>query len=200
MYHPWYGEAMTSSAAHRPSFDDRPARTGRPASTRALAFWESLRDDLVALIVEADNASVPVEVITIPAIADVPLAETVSSEIDYMKASISGLRDALRRARREGARSATAQLEADRLYEVDGEIFRTFESRSSGNLYAKIWTDEGWEYAAGAIRRIRPEHRMTVERAKELSVRFARCIRCGADLTAAESVERGIGPICITKI
>jgi hypothetical protein len=194
---------MTSSAPRRPSFDrdaDRPAWHGRPATTKALAYWESLRGDLVELLVEASNASVPVEVITVPAVAAEPQAEIVSSEIDYMRASITGLRDALRRARREGAASAAAQLVADRLYEVDGEIFRTFESRSTGNLYAKIWTDEGWEYAAGAIRRIRPEHRMTVERAIELSVRFTRCIRCGADLTAAVSVERGIGPVCITKI
>lgn len=196
---------MTSSAPRRPSFnpytsDRRPAATGYPASTKALAYWESLRGDLVALIVEATNASIPVEAITIPAVADEPLAAIVSSEIDYMRDAIRVLRDALRDARRAGAASGYGQLVADRLYEVEGEIYRTFTSRSTGNLYAKIWTDEGWEYAAGAIRRIRPEHRMTVERAIELSVRFTRCIRCGADLTAAESVERGIGPVCITKI
>lgn len=195
---------MTSSAPRRPSFgprDDRPARfTGHPASTKAVAYWESLRGDLVALIVEATNASLPVEEITVPAVTDEPLAAVVSEEIDYMRASLPALRAMLRDARRAGATSGTAQLVADRLYEVEGEIFRTFESRSTGNLYAKIWTDEGWEYATGAIRRIRPEHRMTVERAKELSVRFTRCIRCGADLTNAESVERGIDPVCITKI
>ena len=192
---------MTQSAPRRPSFDHDTYRpTGRPASTRALAFWESLRGDLVALIVEGANAGLDVDTITVPVVSDYPLAAVVSTEIDSMRATLATLRDTLRAARRAGTASAAAQLVADRLYEVDGEIFRTFESRSTGNLYAKIWTDEGWEYAAGAIRRIRPEHRMTVERAVELSVRFTRCIRCGADLTAAESVERGIGPVCITKI
>jgi hypothetical protein len=191
---------MTSSAPHRPSFDSgRPVTTGRPASTKAVAYWESLRADLVALIVEADNASIPVEVITVPVASAEPLASIVSSEIDYMRASIDGLRDALRRARRAGAASAVAQLEADRLYECGGEIYRTVLS-GAGNLYAKIWTEDGWDYAAGAIRDLRPEHRMTVERAEELSVRFGRCIRCGRVLTAEESVARGIGPVCASKI
>lgn len=200
LYHPWYSEGMTQSAPRRPSFDTRPVTTGRPASTRALAYWESLRGDLVALVVEAANASLPTDTITVPVVAGSPLAAIVSDEIDSMKATISAIRDTLRAARRYAPTSTGTQLVADRLYEVDGEIYRTFTSRSTGNLYAKIWTDEGWEYAAGAIRHIRPEHRMTVERAIELSVRFTRCIRCGADLTAAESVERGIGPVCITKI
>jgi hypothetical protein len=191
---------MTSSAPRRPSFDTgHPVTTGRPASTKAVAYWESLRADLVALIVEADNASIPVEVITVPVASAESLATIVSSEIDYMRASIDGLRDALRRARRAGTASAVAQLEADRLYEREGEIYRTVLS-GAGNLYAKIWTEDGWDYAAGAIRDLRPEHRMTVERAEELSVRFGRCIRCGRVLTAEESVARGIGPVCASKI
>jgi hypothetical protein len=199
LYHPWYSEGMTSSAPRRPSFDSgRPS--GRPASTKALAYWESLRGDLVALIVEAANAEIDgVDYVQVPAVADEPLADTVSSEIDYMREVIRGLRDGLRDARRSGTRRAAAQLEADRLYERDGEIYRTVLS-GAGNLYAKIWTDDGWDYAAGAIRDLRPEHRMTVERAEELSVRFGRCIRCGRVLTAEESVARGIGPVCASKI
>jgi len=193
---------MTTSGPQRPSFDhdaDRPAWHGRPATTRQLAYWESLRDDLLPLVVEAGNAGIGTEWVRIPAVADEPLANVVSAEIDEMKETITTLRAQLRSERRTGARLTTEQLQEDRLYELDGEIYRTVMS-GAGNLYAKIWTTDGWEYAAGAIRDLRPEHRMTVERAKELSVRFGRCIRCGALLTAEESVERGIGPICITKI
>lgn len=191
---------MTQSSARRPSFDgsDRGYTAPRPASTRALAYWESLRDDLVALIVEAGNAGLDTDQIHIPLVHDEPIASVISDGIDAMKVEITELRAALRTARR-APRPAAGQLAEDRLYEVEGEIYRTVMS-GAGNLYAKIWTTDGWEYAAGAIRDIRPEHRMTVERAEELSVRFGRCIRCGATLTADESVERGIGPICITKI
>ena len=111
------------------------------------------------------------------------LADDASAEIDAMLDDLRELRGQVRDARRTARRQATADdaaaLVADRLYERAGEIYRTVLS-GAGNLYAKIWTGEGWEYAAGAIRDLRPEHRMSVERAKELSIRFARCIRCGA--------------------
>jgi hypothetical protein len=203
LYHPWYGEGMTQSAPRRPSFDrsDREHYdTPYPASTRALAYWESLRDDLLPLVVEAGNAGIGTEWVRIPGERDELTASVCSAEIDEMKETITTLRAQLRSERRSGTRSAAAQLEADRLYQTpDGEIYRTMMS-GAGNLYAKIWTTDGWDYAAGAIRDLRPEHRMTRERAIELSVRFGRCVRCYRVLTAEQSVEQGIGPICINKI
>lgn len=203
---------MTTSGPRRPSFDsadDQPTRihawrdnTARLASPKAAAFWTSLRTDLVDLVAEATELGIDPAVI-VPADHDVLYAVTTSDEIDAMLSDVRDLRYTLRTARKMAARAdrptRSAELEEDRLYELDGEIYRTVRS-GQGNLYAKIWDGTGWAYAAGAIRHLRPEHRMTVERAKELSVRFGRCIRCGALLTAEESVERGIGPVCITKI
>ena len=207
---------MTSSAPRRPSFgSDRPSRpappafTGRTASPRAEAFWASLREDLADLVAELAALGQP-PAITVPADVEVLPAEQASREIDEMLDAVRSLRTVLAEARRMARRTADAAagaaadaLEADRLYEVGGEVYRTVLS-GSGNLYAKILDTPGgspsWEYAAGAIRKIRPEHRMSIERAKELSVRFARCIRCHAELSADLSVERGIGPVCITKI
>jgi Family of unknown function (DUF6011) len=195
------------SAPHRPSFDNHrpvPRSTERPASTKAAAFWESLRDDMITALAElaALDASA-VARFAIPAEPEYLDAATCSADIDTMRADLPEIRGLVREARRAGARSTAraiaGALEPDRLYEVDGEIYRTVLS-GAGNLYAKIWTTDGWDYAAGAIRYIRPEHRMSIERAKELSIKFARCIRCGAALTADKSVEQGIGPICITKI
>ena len=195
-----------TSAPHRPSFDnDRPAprSTGRPASPAAAGFWSNLRDDLIGLLAELTAEGIAFPMPPIPRDPDDLSADRCSTEIDEMKDDLRNLRSIAREARRSGARTAAVAaagaLEADRLYEVDGEIYRTVMS-GAGNLYAKIFTTDGWEYAAGAIREIRPEHRMSIERAKELSIRFARCIRCGAALTADKSVEQGIGPICITKI
>lgn len=195
-----------TSAARRPRLSGSAVRL---ASPKAESFWRSLRDDLLELLGEAATLSVGTSVI-VPADTDELSAERASDEIDEMlddlravRAALALARQAAREAEREayyaGAPAAAGELVADRLYEVDGEVYRTVLS-GAGKLYAKIFTTDGWEYAAGAIRKIRPEHRMTVERAVELSARFARCIRCGAELTNAVSVERGIGPVCITKI
>ena len=53
-----------------------------------------------------------------------------------------------------------------------------------------------FEYAPGAVYRIRPEDRMPAEEAKRLTVLYGHCIVCGRFLKAGESVERGIGPVC----
>jgi hypothetical protein len=184
-----------TSAARRPRLSGPDTR---PPSGSAAAFHASLRNDLADLISELLALSVGTTV-TVPSPDDLT-AERCSAEIDTMLRDVRALRVTLREAHVAATRADVAALEADRLYERDGEVYRTAAARGSGNLYAKIWDGQGWAYAAGAIRRLRPEHRMTRERAIELSTLFARCIRCGAELTNAVSVERGIGPVCITKI
>ena len=192
---------MTTSGPRRPSFDSRRPAV-RLASDKAAAFWASLRADLTDLLVEAARLGVEHPAYVPPVRATLP-ADECSEEIDAMLDALRELRSLIPTARRTARRQATtddaAALVPDRLYERDGEIYRTVLS-GAGNLYAKIWDGEGWAYAAGAIRDLRPEHRMTRERAIELSCRIGHCIRCGTLLTAKQSVERGIGPICITKI
>lgn len=97
------------------------------------------------------------------------------------------------------------------VYEVDGVIYIVKPNRDKTRLYAKRLveinaeraTEAGtrveieFEYEAGAMKKIKPEHKMPLEKAKELTIRYGRCIVCGRTLKAAESVERGIGPICI---
>lgn len=201
-----------TSAARRPRLSGPAVR---PASPKAEAFWRSLRSDLAELLAEVAASAPGTRVtVTIPADVDELSADDASEQIDYMLDELRSLRAELASARRlardaeRAGRDAARQVPAsgalvpDRLYETpDGEIYRTYLS-GEGNLYVKIWTTDGWDYegARGALRRIRPEHRMTVERAKELSLQWAQCIRCGAELSNAVSVERGIGPVCITKI
>jgi hypothetical protein len=57
-----------------------------------------------------------------------------------------------------------------------------------------------FEYDKGAIFKLKPEYRMSEERAKELTVLYGHCIVCGRTLKEAKSVERGIGPICIKLV
>lgn len=57
--------------------------------------------------------------------------------------------------------------------------------------------DFDFQYAPGAIYSLTEADRMSVEKAKKLMIRYGRCIVCGRQLKVAESVERGIGPVCI---
>jgi hypothetical protein len=77
------------------------------------------------------------------------------------------------------------------------EVLRVKESKA-GNLYAMVLDVETgkFEYERGAIRRIGPEDRLTMEQAVMLSQTYGRCMNCGRTLTNPESVELGIGPIC----
>jgi hypothetical protein len=111
----------------------------------------------------------------------------------------------------ERTQPAPAEPVTPGVYEVEGEVFVVKPNREKTRVYAKKLveirserlTETGehvqieFEYAPGAIRKIRPEHRMDVERAKALTIRYGRCIVCGRRLKAAQSVEQGIGPVCI---
>lgn len=97
------------------------------------------------------------------------------------------------------------------VYENDEGIFVVKYNRARTRLYAKRLveinaqraTEVGervnieFVYAPGVIYRLRPEQKMDLERARELTIRYGRCLVCGRRLRAAESVERGIGPVCI---
>lgn len=85
---------------------------------------------------------------------------------------------------------------------ADGEIFRVQTSRQSGNLYAKRLDifDGGFIYEQGAIRKLRPSDRLSVEQAKALGVQYGFCVVCGILLTDPKSVEQGIGPVCIKRV
>jgi hypothetical protein len=111
-----------------------------------------------------------------------------------------------------GNAPAEAVVTEPGVYELPtGEIFIVKPNRQRTRMYAKQLreinaeraTEAGtrveieFDYAPGAIYRLRPEHKMCVKRAKELTIRYRRCIVCGIRLRAAESVERGIGPVCI---
>jgi hypothetical protein len=100
------------------------------------------------------------------------------------------------------------------VYEKGDDIFVVKPNREKTRLYAKrlvevslsaprllesgdrVDYDIEFEYAKGAIYDLAESDRMPYERAKALSIRYGRCINCGRRLKAADSVERGIGPVC----
>jgi hypothetical protein len=98
------------------------------------------------------------------------------------------------------------------VYELDGRIYVVKKNQAKTRLYAKRLVElntarrvneaDGvvafdYEYAPGAIYDLRPEHRMTKERATELALRYGRCMNCNRPLKAAKSVLAGYGPVCI---
>jgi hypothetical protein len=92
----------------------------------------------------------------------------------------------------------------------DGTVYRVKWNKAQTNLYAQKLVEinaeralEGggrvnieFEYAAGAVYRLKASYKMSYEKAKELTYRYGRCIVCGRKLKAAQSVEQGIGPVC----
>ncbi len=90
------------------------------------------------------------------------------------------------------------------------EIFKVQRAvHGSGKLYAKRLVIENvefghaatvyFEYAAGAVYKLRPEWKMTLDQAKEFGALYGSCCVCGRTLTDEKSIEAGIGPICASK-
>lgn len=94
------------------------------------------------------------------------------------------------------------------MYEKDGMILRVRRAEA-GFLYAMRYipeeSDERNRFAAfrfmgGLANILKPEDRMTFERAKLLGHMWGQCCVCGRNLTASKSIEEGIGPICAANI
>lgn len=115
---------------------------------------------------------------------------------------IDALRATLETARRERATVRTAQAPAvtDGMYLMDGRVFKVqIAKQGSGRLYAKELVNGAFTYSPGMVNRLRLEHRMTLEQAREYGRLYGVCCNCGADLTDEKSIEAGIGPICAKK-
>jgi len=93
---------------------------------------------------------------------------------------------------------AVADFEHGAFYMVDGVVYRV-KLGSRGFFYAEELEGNNFNYAPGAIRRIRVSDRMTLEQAKEYGIRTHTCGCCGRTLTNPDSIEMGIGPICASK-
>jgi len=94
----------------------------------------------------------------------------------------------------------------------DGSIVKVQPNKAKTNVYALRWTVIGgerlvdategrvhgeWTYESGLIRTVVGARKMTLDEAKAFILRYGQCVRCSRHLKAAESVERGIGPVCV---
>lgn len=56
------------------------------------------------------------------------------------------------------------------------------------------------EYARGVIFTLSDNDRLPAVQVEEISRRYGRCLYCGRTLRVAQSVQRGIGPVCYQRV
>ena len=123
---------------------------------------------------------------------------SISHEIDSVKL----INAEARKTQRTERRSTPAGITEDGMYLVDGTIYKVQRAvHGSGNLYAKVleigeYGSARFEYAPGVVRTLTPEHKMTLDQAREYGALYGTCVVCGRTLTNEESIAAGIGPIC----
>lgn len=92
------------------------------------------------------------------------------------------------------------------MYKKDGVIYKVqVAHHGSGKPYAKLLRQDPsgkWMfiYAPGMVRELGPEHKLTLEQAKEFGALYGTCCVCGRVLTNEESIAVGIGPVCAGKL
>ncbi len=81
-----------------------------------------------------------------------------------------------------------------------GDDLWKVKATKAGKLWAHRKTNDGWEFDKRASFDLSEDDRLTVEQAAAFGHRTGQCMICRRELKVAESVARGIGPVCITKI
>lgn len=95
-------------------------------------------------------------------------------------------------------------------YRLDDDIIKVVKSQQD-RLYAKklvVFYDDNhtaptkgvWEYVPGLMSKLDLDMALTKDEAAEFGQLYGVCAICGALLTNEESIERGIGPICFSKM
>jgi len=80
----------------------------------------------------------------------------------------------------------------------DDRIVKVKMNRAKTSVYGSVHDGDEWVYTPGITRE--KLIRLTVEEAAAYGKLYGQCIVCCRELTNPESIERGIGPICINKI
>jgi hypothetical protein len=97
--------------------------------------------------------------------------------------------------------SSRPQLVTEGVYRRsdDGVMFRV-QLSEKGNSYAKtLLPSGGWGYEKGAIYTLKQEERLSLAQLEEWGLSTGVCALCSRLLSTAESVARGIGPICAKR-
>lgn len=107
---------------------------------------------------------------------------------------------------RDNARGDINPVTEVGMYRNGGNIYRVRWNRAGTALYALRFVPEATTkserlaYETGAIKRLSANDRLTVQEAEEIGALYGICCVCGAELTDAKSVQRGIGPVCAKNV
>ena len=110
-----------------------------------------------------------------------------------------------RQAGRQAQAPVNPVTEVGMYLNAEGVAFRVKRSQA-GRLYASRFVPEAqaradrFVYEGGAVYRLDASMRMTLEQAKALGAQYSQCCVCGRDLSAEQSVEAGIGPVCAGRL
>jgi len=123
----------------------------------------------------------------------------VSDDISITEASaaIEELKGMVAKARS----SRKPELVAEGIYRrsADGAMFRV-QTSEAGRRYAKLLLPTGgWGYERGAIYTLAASERLTLAELEAWGLDTGVCAVCGRLLSTAESVARGIGPVCASR-
>ena len=120
---------------------------------------------------------------------------------DATTAEASELIETLKGWVAEARSTSKPQLVAEGIYRrsADGAMFRV-QTSEQGRRYAKLLLPTGgWGYEKGAIYTLAASERLTLAELEEWGLSTGVCAICGRLLSTAESVARGIGPVCASR-
>jgi hypothetical protein len=91
---------------------------------------------------------------------------------------------------------------------LNGSVIKVQHNRAHTHFYAKrlVVTEEddhkhgSWVYEPGLVKRMNGAVPMTFEAAREFGELYGVCFKCGAELTAEDSIDRKMGPVCAAKM
>lgn len=100
------------------------------------------------------------------------------------------------------------------MYRLGETIYKVQKTRDGERFYAKRLVQIGgnrlteinevvkfeFDYDPGAIKNLKPEHRLSLEEAKAFGIKYGVCCVCSATLSDAKSVANGIGPVCAKRV
>lgn len=182
------------------------AKPAKPASEKQLDFLTKLAAELAELV-QIPEVPTPEET---DAIRNARIVTTLVADhlqeltLDAASGLIEVALATIKEARRTASRAAVVEV-TDGIYYFEGQVVKVQRAvHGSGQLYAKLLVVEdgqgSWEYTPGLVRKLRPEHKMTVAQAAEFGKLYGVCCVCGATLTNETSIELGIGPVCRTRL
>jgi hypothetical protein len=82
------------------------------------------------------------------------------------------------------------------IYFAGDLYYKVVPNQTETRLYAKVWSNDEWHFAKGAIYALYADQRVTAEQAAAFGRVTSKCVFCSRLLTDERSIEVGYGKIC----